>query len=66
MSSNKYPECVMKVLRISLGLSETNRLHDAALQMLKPAEVVRKVTKCATKLTPEALAWVERTVDQLV
>ena len=58
MSSYQYPECVMKVLRLSVGVKENNHLYDAVLQHTDPENVYHRVMN-AKELCPEAVAWIE-------
>ena len=58
MSSYQYPECVMKVLRLSVGVKENNHLYDAVLQHTDPENVYHRVMN-AKEPCPEAVAWIE-------
>lgn len=58
LSSYQYPECVMKVLRLSVGVKENNHLYDAVLQHTDPENVYHRVMN-AKEPCPEAVAWIE-------
>ena len=61
LSSYQYPECVMKVLRLSVGVKENNHLYDAVLQHTDPENVYHRVMN-AKEPCPEAVAWVKERI----
>ena len=43
MSSKRYPEHIMKIIREVHGIEPVNHNYDAAFQLLEPVEVFKQV-----------------------